>query len=175
MSATAKSNAGSGINSHTNNDAEPNPDININGTSEPQDNTNTTNIEPENTNPNNNNDPESNTSEIPLPSNIQPPTSPPATDHKSPQPQGPELDNKPLPLIYWLLTGGTGAPPSTSNFLRMTSERNAITREAEARVVARQQALAERRAYLARWDEEWGPVGARGLRARVFGSKKRKT
>ncbi|KAI1647808.1 uncharacterized protein F4817DRAFT_365024 [Daldinia loculata] len=160
------------------------------------------NIEPENTNPNNNN-PESNTSELPLPSTIQPPTVPPeiaspepsdpatATallptpevgisnpspniEPATPQPQDPELD-KPLPLTYWLLTGGTGAPPSMGSFLRMTSERNAVTREAEARVIARRQALEERRAYLARWDEEWGPMGVKGLLAKVFRSKKRKT
>ncbi|KAI0111568.1 hypothetical protein F4814DRAFT_422962, partial [Daldinia grandis] len=57
----------------------------------------------------------------------------------------------------------------------MTSERNAVAREADARVVARRQALEERRAYLARWDEEWRPGGAKGLLGKVLGRRKRKT
>ncbi|KAI1660999.1 hypothetical protein F4813DRAFT_400160 [Daldinia decipiens] len=199
MSVTAESNPSDDINSNTNNDAIPCPDINTNDTTEAQDNTNTTNIapepgniEPENASPNPNNL-ESNISETPPPNNIQPPTvspettspeisphpataTPPTPKVRSPglSPQDSELD-KPLPLTFWLLAGGTGAPPSTSSLLRMTSERNAATREAEARAIARKQALEERRAYLAHWDEEWGPVGVKGLLAKVFRSKKRKT
>ncbi|KAF3061033.1 hypothetical protein GL218_03866 [Daldinia childiae] len=176
MSTTAESNASDNISSNANNNGIPSPHTNINGSTEAQDNTDTTNIDPEPSNPEleNANPPKSNTSEILPPNNLQPPTVSPDIAPATPQPQNSELD-KPLPLTYWLLTGGTGAPPSTGSFLRMTSERNAVTREAEARVIARQKALEERRAYLARWDEEWGPVGVKGLLARVFRGKKRKT
>ncbi|KAI8961739.1 hypothetical protein F5Y11DRAFT_366514 [Daldinia sp. FL1419] len=87
-----------------------------------------------------------------------PPSAPapvPTTPPETPQPRDPLLD-KPLPRIYWFLTGGTGPPPTMRNFLRMTSQRRAATREVEARALARRQALEERRAYLARWDGEWG-------------------
>ncbi|KAI1807371.1 hypothetical protein F4811DRAFT_506779 [Daldinia bambusicola] len=136
----------------------------------------------------------------PLESNIQPPNQPPEianpetpapvpaptseagrpspspnAEPATPQPQDPEPElDEPLPLTYWLLTGGTGPPPTTGKFLRMTSERNAVTREVGARVTAREQAVEERNAYIAAWEKEWGPVGVKGLLARVFGSKKRK-
>ncbi|KAI1476155.1 hypothetical protein F4774DRAFT_421028 [Daldinia eschscholtzii] len=118
-------------------------------------------------------------SEIPelnaaIPSNPEAGPSPSLNVEPNPsQSQDPELD-KPLSLTYWLLTGGTGTPPTMRKFLRMTSERNAVTREAESRAVARRRALEERKAYLAAWDKEWGPGGVKGLLARTFGSKKQK-
>ncbi|OTB19558.1 hypothetical protein K445DRAFT_18108 [Daldinia sp. EC12] len=111
---------------------------------------------------------------IVIPSNPEAGPSPSLNVEPNPsQFQDPELD-KPLSLTYWLLTGGTGTPPTMKKFLRMTSERNAVTREAESRAVARRRALEERKAYLAAWDKEWGPGGVKGLLARTFGSKKQK-
>ncbi|KAI1467428.1 uncharacterized protein F4812DRAFT_471494 [Daldinia caldariorum] len=104
-----------------------------------------------------------------------PPSPPPNAEPATPQSKDPELAlDQPLPLTYWLLAGGTGPPPTTGKFLRMTSERNAVSLEAEARAAARKQAREERKAYLAAWDKEWGPGGVRGLLARAFGSKKSK-
>ncbi|KAI1638191.1 hypothetical protein F4809DRAFT_639906 [Biscogniauxia mediterranea] len=63
----------------------------------------------------------------------------------------PELDpsTTPLPLSYWLMTGGAGPPPSSwSSFLRLASERKAAYREGV--VWSRRRAAAR-----AEFEREW--------------------
>ncbi|KAI2616582.1 hypothetical protein GGR54DRAFT_649408 [Hypoxylon sp. NC1633] len=99
---------------------------------------------------------------------------PPAAANAAPTPtQDPKLD-KHVPLIYWLMVGGTGPPPKLRSFQRMTRERNAAGRAKEDRAAARKQALEERSKYLAEWEKQWGPVGAAGLVAKLFGGNRRK-
>ncbi|KAI0100645.1 hypothetical protein GGR51DRAFT_563979 [Nemania sp. FL0031] len=53
-----------------------------------------------------------------------------------------------IPLLYWLIVGGTGPPPTKVNFRRMVSERNAAYREEKAYQKARKAASAE---FKAKW------------------------
>lgn len=68
-----------------------------------------------------------------------------------------------LPITYWLMTGGRGAPPTETAYLRMARERKAAYREEVAYEAARKAAQAE-------FKEQWAPTGL----AAVFGIKKRK-
>ncbi|KAI0594017.1 hypothetical protein F4775DRAFT_461332 [Biscogniauxia sp. FL1348] len=77
-----------------------------------------------------------------------------------PDPQ-PEFDpsTTPLPLSYWLMTGGTGPPPSSwSIFHRLASERKAAHREAAAwsrrRAAARAEFEREWRAEAEQWKKK---------------------
>ncbi|OTA54299.1 hypothetical protein K449DRAFT_439469 [Hypoxylon sp. EC38] len=102
---------------------------------------------------------------------------PPATSVRPPPTPTPTLNpdlDKRFPLTYWLLCGGIGPPPKMRNFLRMTQERNAVSRAREVRAAARKQALEERREYLENWEKEWGPIGATGLVIGLLGGNRRR-
>ncbi|KAI1375544.1 hypothetical protein F4677DRAFT_460227 [Hypoxylon crocopeplum] len=88
----------------------------------------------------------------------EPSTRKPEATKPKPKPN-PELDKR-LPFGYWLMAGGTGPPPTVRNVLRMTGERNAVTREKEERAAALKEAVEKRKEYLANWEKEWGSSSA---------------
>ncbi|KAI0508489.1 hypothetical protein F5B22DRAFT_399085 [Xylaria bambusicola] len=55
------------------------------------------------------------------------PSKPPSKPNSTPSP--PSILSQPLPLKYWLLTLGTGPPPTYTGYLQMASERKAVYRE----------------------------------------------
>ncbi|KAJ8124348.1 hypothetical protein O1611_g9293 [Lasiodiplodia mahajangana] len=57
-----------------------------------------------------------------------------------------------IPLLYWLVVGGTGLPPTKANFRRMVSERKTAYREEKAYREARKAARAE-------FEAKWPAVG----------------
>ncbi|KAI1430917.1 hypothetical protein GGR50DRAFT_134400 [Xylaria sp. CBS 124048] len=77
--------------------------------------------------------------------------------HLQPQPKPPPSPDPPsprIPLKDWLLTGGTGLPPTTTNYFRMASERKAVYREEKAYAEARKAATAD-------FNQTWPKPGKR--------------
>ncbi|KAI0172026.1 hypothetical protein GGR52DRAFT_573167 [Hypoxylon sp. FL1284] len=75
---------------------------------------------------------------------------------------------------HWLVSGGTGPPPTRSGFEQMARARAAATRERDDREAAWRRALDERQRYLDRWEREWGPVGVARVVTQLLGSNRRR-
>ncbi|KAI8629125.1 hypothetical protein F5Y19DRAFT_91166 [Xylariaceae sp. FL1651] len=71
-----------------------------------------------------------------------------------------------LPLSYWLITGGTGPPPTLANYRRMALERKAAHREEMAHQADRAAAAADLKA-------QWGPTGLKAMVMSMLGRKTR--
>ncbi|KAI1872559.1 hypothetical protein JX265_005439 [Neoarthrinium moseri] len=89
----------------------------------------------------------------------------------------PSNDDAPISLTHWFITGGRGAPPARSAFLRLASERKAAHRAQQtARDDAKQAREAAEQAHkeaLAKLREQHGTPGLRGLVKRTLGMESR--